>query len=234
MSVGQADRARRRGRSTVASAMPSSTTPTRAVSTAAPRSRTVSAAVLVGDGVVDTGALETSTREERRAHDEPQRELPSRSDRRATAGSPVILGQSTCDPTESRLPSWRGRPDSREHGGMRITTNDGVGLAVEVDGERSRTAPGARLRRGEGGLRRPRARRSRATTRSSTSTIAVTARATSPTDPGAYSLERLVADTLAVADAAGLEHFRLLGHSMGGMVARRIAIREHRSASTRS
>ena len=47
-----------------------------------------------------------------------------------------------------------------------------------------------------------------------------------PTDPAAYSFDRLVADTLAVADATGLDHFRLLGHSMGGMVARRIAINE--------
>ena len=47
-----------------------------------------------------------------------------------------------------------------------------------------------------------------------------------PTDPAAYSFDRLVADTLAVADATGLDHFRLLGHSMGGMVARKIAIHE--------
>jgi pimeloyl-ACP methyl ester carboxylesterase len=46
-----------------------------------------------------------------------------------------------------------------------------------------------------------------------------------PTVPAAYSFDRLVDDTLAVADATGLDHFRLLGHSMGGMVARRIAIR---------
>src|SRR4029079_11448987 len=45
-----------------------------------------------------------------------------------------------------------------------------------------------------------------------------------PTDSTAYSLERLRADRLAVADAAGLDRFRLLGHSMGGMVVRRIAV----------
>src|SRR4029079_10145503 len=46
-----------------------------------------------------------------------------------------------------------------------------------------------------------------------------------PTDPAAYSFDRLVDDTVAVADATGLDHFRLLGHSMGGRVARRVAIR---------
>src|SRR4029079_5155050 len=45
-------------------------------------------------------------------------------------------------------------------------------------------------------------------------------------DPAASSLDGMRADTLAVADATGLEHFRLLGHSMGGMVVRGIAIAE--------
>lgn len=44
-------------------------------------------------------------------------------------------------------------------------------------------------------------------------------------DAGGYSLDRLAADVLAVADALGLERFRLLGYSMGGMVARRLALR---------
>jgi len=43
-----------------------------------------------------------------------------------------------------------------------------------------------------------------------------------PADAAAYSLDRLAADTLAVADAVGADRFRLLGHSMGGMVAARI------------
>jgi pimeloyl-ACP methyl ester carboxylesterase len=47
-----------------------------------------------------------------------------------------------------------------------------------------------------------------------------------PADPAAYSFARLVDDTLGVADATGLDHFRLLGHSMGGMVARKIAMHE--------
>lgn len=46
-----------------------------------------------------------------------------------------------------------------------------------------------------------------------------------PAEPAAYSLDRLAADVLAVADALDLARFRLLGHSMGGMVVRRVAVR---------
>jgi pimeloyl-ACP methyl ester carboxylesterase len=45
-----------------------------------------------------------------------------------------------------------------------------------------------------------------------------------PSDASAYSLDRLTADTVAVADAVGAERFRLLGHSMGGMIARRLVL----------
>jgi 3-oxoadipate enol-lactonase len=45
-----------------------------------------------------------------------------------------------------------------------------------------------------------------------------------PDDVGAYSLDRLAADTLQVVDALGIDRFRLLGHSMGGMVARRLVL----------
>ena len=45
-----------------------------------------------------------------------------------------------------------------------------------------------------------------------------------PDDPDGYTLDRLVADTLAVADNLGLGPFTLLGHSMGGMVARRLVL----------
>jgi pimeloyl-ACP methyl ester carboxylesterase len=45
-----------------------------------------------------------------------------------------------------------------------------------------------------------------------------------PDDPAAYSLDRLAADVLAVADALDVERFQLLGHSMGGMVARRVVL----------
>jgi pimeloyl-ACP methyl ester carboxylesterase len=45
-----------------------------------------------------------------------------------------------------------------------------------------------------------------------------------PDDPAAYSLDRLATDVLTVADTLGAERFRLLGHSMGGMVVRRVAV----------
>ena len=47
-----------------------------------------------------------------------------------------------------------------------------------------------------------------------------------PVDPRAYSLDRLAADTLTVADACELRDVCLLGHSMGGMVTRRAALHQ--------
>jgi pimeloyl-ACP methyl ester carboxylesterase len=43
-----------------------------------------------------------------------------------------------------------------------------------------------------------------------------------PDDERAYSLDRLARDTLNVVDALGIDAFVLLGHSMGGMVALRV------------
>jgi 3-oxoadipate enol-lactonase len=45
-----------------------------------------------------------------------------------------------------------------------------------------------------------------------------------PTELDAYSLDRMAADVLGVADALGIDGFLLLGHSMGGMVARRVVL----------
>lgn len=48
---------------------------------------------------------------------------------------------------------------------------------------------------------------------------------TSTGDPTTYSFDQLVADLAAVADALALPPFDLLGHSMGGIVAMRYALR---------
>ena len=45
-----------------------------------------------------------------------------------------------------------------------------------------------------------------------------------PDDPAAYSFDRLARDVVAVADAFEVERMDLLGHSMGGMVARRVVL----------
>ena len=46
-----------------------------------------------------------------------------------------------------------------------------------------------------------------------------------PADEGAYTVERLVADTERVIDCAGFGDFHLVGHSIGGAVAQEIALR---------
>ncbi len=45
-----------------------------------------------------------------------------------------------------------------------------------------------------------------------------------PRDTAAYSLARLATDTLDVADGLGIERFRLLGSSLGGMVAQHVVL----------
>ena len=45
-----------------------------------------------------------------------------------------------------------------------------------------------------------------------------------PTDAGAYSLELMAADVVALADRLGWDSFALVGHSMGGGVAQHIAL----------
>ena len=106
---------------------------------------------------------------------------------------------------------------------MRITTDDGVGLAVEVTG----TGPGLMLVHGFGGAKEDFA--DHAPVLANDHTVVVFdhrghGESDKPDEPEAYSFGRLVADTLAVADAVGLSRFRLLGHSMGGMVARRVVL----------
>ena len=45
-----------------------------------------------------------------------------------------------------------------------------------------------------------------------------------PADELDYSLDTFAADVLALAEALGFEHFDLLGHSMGGMVAQHVVL----------
>lgn len=108
---------------------------------------------------------------------------------------------------------------------MRITTNDGVGLEIEIEG----TGPGLLLVHGFGGAKEDWSDHVPALAADHTVVIfdhRGHGASDDPADPAAYTLDRLVTDTLQVADAAGLDHFRLLGHSMGGMVARKVVIRE--------
>lgn len=49
-------------------------------------------------------------------------------------------------------------------------------------------------------------------------------RSSAPRDRASYTIERMAEDVLALVDAMELEHFHLVGHSMGGMVAQEIAI----------
>jgi pimeloyl-ACP methyl ester carboxylesterase len=108
---------------------------------------------------------------------------------------------------------------------MRVTADDGVGLEAVVVGPGD--APGLLLVHGFGGAKEDFA--------DHVDVLAGDHRVVvfdhrghgvsdAPDDPSAYSLDRLAADTLAVAQATGLRELRLLGHSMGGMVARRVAL----------
>ena len=108
---------------------------------------------------------------------------------------------------------------------MRITTSDGVGLAVEVAG----AGPGLMLVHGLGGAKEDFS--DHVPTLARDHTVVVFdhrghGASDKPTDHAAYSIDRLATDITDVADACGLDRFRLLGHSMGGMAARRIPLRE--------
>lgn len=108
---------------------------------------------------------------------------------------------------------------------MRITTSDGVGLEMEVSGR----GPGLVLVHGFGGAKEDFSDHVPVLARDHTVVVfdhRGHGASDKPDDVRSYTLERLATDVLQVADAAALEHFRLLGHSMGGMVARKVVIRE--------
>ncbi len=108
---------------------------------------------------------------------------------------------------------------------MRVRTDDGVGLEVEVNG----AGPGLVLLHGLGGAKEDFADHVPELARDHTVVVfdhRGHGASDNPTARDAYSPARLAADTLQVADAVGLDHFRLLGHSMGGMVARKAVLQE--------
>jgi 3-oxoadipate enol-lactonase len=114
----------------------------------------------------------------------------------------------------------------------RVTVDDGVQLATVAAGPDD--APGLLLVHGFGGAKEDFADHLEA--------LAVDHRVVvfdhrghgssdAPDDPTAYSLDQLAADTVAVADAYALRDLRLLGHSMGGMVTRRVVIAQPERAA---
>src|SRR2546423_5418150 len=108
---------------------------------------------------------------------------------------------------------------------MRVTTDDGVGLATVAAGDVD--APGLLLIHGIGGAKEDfthhfdvLAQRHRV--------VAFDHRghgeSDKPDDEHAYSLDRLGLDVGCVVDAFRLRDLRVLGHSMGGMAMRRFLI----------
>ena len=106
---------------------------------------------------------------------------------------------------------------------MRIEMDDGVSLAVERTG----SGPPLLLVHGFGGAKEDFADHLDALAEHSDVVVfdhRGHGASDKPPDEAAYSLDRLTADTVAVADALGWPRFRLLGHSMGGMLARRLIL----------
>lgn len=105
----------------------------------------------------------------------------------------------------------------------RVTTDDGVGLDVECQGS---GAPFLMVHGFTGARDDFTDHLSRLAEHATVVTFDHRGhgRSDHPADVSAYSLDRLARDALAVADALDLGRFRLLGHSMGGMVARRLVL----------
>lgn len=108
---------------------------------------------------------------------------------------------------------------------MRVVSTDGVSLVAEQQGE----GPPFLMVHGFTGAKEDFADHARCFARHST-VITYDLRghgeSDHPGDLASYSFDLLTADALAVADAHAADRLVLLGHSMGGMVARRIVL-EH-------
>lgn len=106
---------------------------------------------------------------------------------------------------------------------MRVVTGDGVGIEVVEQGR----GPTLLLVHGFGGAKEDFADQLDVlASRHHVATFDHRGHGESdaPTEAASYTLDQLALDTLAVADAVGADQFRLLGHSMGGMVARRVVL----------
>jgi pimeloyl-ACP methyl ester carboxylesterase len=106
---------------------------------------------------------------------------------------------------------------------MRVMTDDGVGLVVVEAG----AGPPLLLVHGFGGAKEDFADHMDALG-AHHRVVAFDHRghgeSDAPDDVAAYSLDRLAADVLCVADGLGIGDFTLLGHSMGGMAVRRTVL----------
>ncbi len=108
---------------------------------------------------------------------------------------------------------------------MRVTTDDGVGLATVAVGDPA--APGLLLLHGIGGAKEDFAHHLDALSerhRVVTFDHRGHGESDDPADERDYSLDRLALDTALVADAYDLHDLRILGQSMGGMVMRRFLL----------
>ncbi len=106
---------------------------------------------------------------------------------------------------------------------MRVTMDDGVALEVTDSG----SGPALLLVHGFGGAKEDFADHVDALAsrhRLVTFDLRGHGESDCPSDIDAYSLDRMATDVIGVADALGIDTFRLLGHSMGGMVARRVVL----------
>jgi len=110
---------------------------------------------------------------------------------------------------------------------MRIAVGDGSGSPVGLDVALDGAGPPLFCVHGLGGVKEDFADHVEALSeRATVVRLDLRGHGTSDRAVGAdaYSLDRCAADVLDVAGALGFERFRLLGHSMGGMIVRRVVV----------